>query len=67
MTIPRSNVKKIMKSAGENVWIAKDAIELMMQLTEEYIRKVTAKAIIVARNAGCKNRVRKQDLEIAML
>jgi histone H3/H4 len=39
----------------------------MVQLTEEYIRKLTAKAALIARNAGCKYRVRKQDPELALV
>lgn len=65
--LPKFNIKKIMKSAGDNVWIPDDTVELMIKMAEDYILDVTAKAIAVARNAGCKNRIRKKDLLTAVV
>ena len=65
--LPKSCVKKVMRSAGNGLWIPDDAVELMMQLAEDYIRETTAKAILIARNAGCTKRIRKKDLATAVV
>jgi len=62
--LPFSTVKRIMKKAGNDLWLPDDTVNLMRTLAEDYIRDMTAKAVLVARNSNIKNRVRKKDLEI---
>lgn len=62
--LPFSTVKRIMKKAGQDLWLPEDTVNLMRTLAEDYIRDMTAKAVLVARNSNIKNRVRKKDLEI---
>lgn len=59
------SIKKVMKAAGSDLWLPGDTVNLMRILTEDYIRDMTAKACIIARNSKCKYRIRKRDLEIA--
>lgn len=62
--LPFSTVKKIMKKAGQDLWLPDDIVNLMRQLAEDFIQDMTAKAVLIARNSNIKNRVRKKDLEL---
>ncbi|MBU4501118.1 MAG: NFYB/HAP3 family transcription factor subunit [Nanoarchaeota archaeon] len=62
--LPFSTVKKIMKKTGHNLWLPKDTVNLMRELAEDYIRDMTAKAVLIARNSNIKYRIRKKDLEL---
>ena len=62
--LPLNTVKRIMKKADNSLWLPEDTVNLMRELAEDYIRMLTAKTVLVARNSNIKNRVRKKDLEI---
>ena len=62
--LPLNTVKRIMKKADNSLWLPEDTVNLMRELAEDYIRMLTAKTVLVARNSNIKYRIRKKDLEL---